>query len=196
MGVRASKRTEFETCLSHWPAALGLDNLFNFSEYIFSLENRNINILTIYYHILDLQKHSFPFFSFFFSSLLFSSLFSPPISIPSFPFPSPLSRPLPHYKSITKSCQPCILGNGPLLSTPTLINISLTRTHNPVFLPSFPPTLIHPVLCYQLHKDLTPLYKIYNHFPVASKRKTKLLGNTFKALHDLPSTYFSSLFFS
>lgn len=92
-GFGGSKRTEFETCLSHWPAALGLDNLFNFSEYIFSLENRNINILTRLSHIRPSKTFiSFLFFLFLFSSLLLSFLpchFYPFLSFPFFSFPPP-----------------------------------------------------------------------------------------------------------
>ena len=93
-----------------------------------------------------------------------------------------------------QSCQSGILDNFPLLSIPALIIISLRRTLYLVFLPLFPPTLIHPALSCQLHEYLTPLYKTYHYFPVASKKKPKLLGNAAKTLHDLPSTYFSSLF--
>ena len=126
------------------------------------------------------------FFLFFFSSL--SSHFYLFFSFPFFPHSSPRLQ-INHW-----SCQSSILDNFPLLSIPALIIVSLTRTLNLVFLPLFPPTLIHPALSCQLHKYLTPLYKTYHYSLVASKRKPKLLGNAAKTFHDLPSTYFSSLF--
>ena len=155
---------------------------FNFSEYIFSPENGNRLRRLSYAR----PSKMFVFFFLFlfpllpFLSLLFLSLLPPPSS--------------PPLKINHWSCQSSILDNFPLLSIPAFIIISLTRTLNLVLLPLFPPTLNHPALSSQLHKYLIPLYKTYHYFSVASKRKPKLLGNAAKTLHDLSSTYFSSLF--
>ena len=181
-GIQESKRTKFETRLSHRPADLGLNNSFNFSEYIFSPENGNRLRRLSYAR----PSKMFVFFFLFlfpllpFLSLLFLSLLPPPSS--------------PPLKINHWSCQSSILDNFPLLSIPAFIIISLTRTLNLVLLPLFPPTLNHPALSSQLHKYLIPLCKTYHYFSVASKRKPKLLGNAAKTLHDLSSTYFSSLF--
>ena len=106
----------------------------------------------------------------------------PPSSAPpplSFPFPIAGGSPSPvnHASSGTPSSLHPYLSSSP------------AKTPSPVFLPPFPP-LIHPAPCYQLHKDLPPSCKIYEYLPVASKRKTKLSGNTFVTLHDVPSTCF------
>lgn len=116
-----------------------------------------------------------------FRPLLPSSL--PPSSAPpplSFPFPVAGGSPSPvnHASSGTPSPLHPYLSSSP------------AKTPSPVFLPPFPPPLIHPAPCYQLHKDLPPSCKIYEYLPVASKRKTKLSGNTFVTLHDVPSTCF------